>query len=89
MATIKPNMVLKCKQCDERPAEDSVLEAFQLHMMVFHDTDEVAFDLLPLCTCGRYMKFAREVETGNTSRQVDQWVCTCGNDTFVRKGIDV
>lgn len=56
-------MALECKHCDERLREDAVLEAYQLHMQVEHDTDAVELNLVAVCRCGATMKFDREVGT--------------------------
>lgn len=84
MSEIPPVLVLQCKHCDYRPPEDAVMEAFQLHCQVEHDTDKLEMDLVVVCTCGSTMKLVRTRETATGF--VDRFECEHdGNRTSVRR----
>jgi len=71
--------------CEYQMPDDATIEAFQLHMQVDHDTDEVSLDLAVVCICGSSMILlrTRETETGF----VDRFECKHdGNRTTVRRG---
>lgn len=74
----------QCKPCGWRPPDDMTLEAAQLHFQVDHDTDEVTFDLVAVCTCGEAMTITHSSPTGGGFK--DYASCgVCGNTGFVRR----
>lgn len=71
-------MRLQCKRCGWPPPEDMTIEDAQLHFQVEHDTDEVRFDLVAVCTCGEAM----EVLPGRGSK--DYLMCgVCRNTGYL------
>lgn len=67
--------------------DDATVEAYQLHMQVDHDTDDVNLTLTVVCTCGAAMGLLRTRE--NQTGFVDRFACPHdGNRTTVRRGRD-
>lgn len=80
-------MLLECSLCAHRPDPESVLEAFQLHCQVEHDTDEVALNLVAACECGATMTFVRTAQVGGTKTVLDYFRCEpCGLTGHVQRG---
>lgn len=91
MSTIRPNLILKCRHCEVRPPPGSDLEAFQMHMQVYHNMDEVELELVALCICGKTMTVDPDGSRRITNRPnmiADHWTCICGNDTWVKRKIE-
>ena len=82
---IAPVLRLRCQHCGYDMPDDATVEAYQLHMQVDHDTDEVRLDLAVVCTCGASMKLIRSRETADGI--ADRFECQHdGNRTTVRRG---
>ena len=85
MAEIPPVLRLRCQVCGYEMPDDATVEAYQLHMQVEHDTDEVRLDLAVICTCGASMRLLRTRETAEGF--ADRFGCDFdGNRTTVRRG---
>ena len=71
MSTDVPDgMVLACRTCGWRPAEDLPVGMIQAHMQTEHDTDEVVLDLLVICPrCDKAMTFS------HSERRKDIFAC--------------
>jgi len=71
-------MRLQCKRCQWVAPEDARLEAVHLHVQVEHDTDEVALDLVAVCSCSPAMTVTSSRTTIGGLR--DYLKCgACGN----------
>ena len=78
------SMRLQCKPCGWRPPDDMTLEGAQLHFQVDHDTDEVTFDLVAVCTCGEAMTHTGTRPTDGGFK--DYMSCgVCGNTGFLKR----
>jgi hypothetical protein len=78
------SMRLQCKHCGWVPPEGMTIGDAQLHFQVDHDTDEVKFDLVAVCTCGEAMTHTTSKPTGGGFK--DYLVCgVCGNTGFVKR----
>jgi hypothetical protein len=76
---------LQCKHCGWVPPEDMTMGHAQLHFQVDHDTDEVKFDLVPVCACGEAMEVA-ESRPWPTGGVKDYLKCgVCGNTGYLRR----
>lgn len=85
MAEIKPDLVLACHHCGQRPPPDSVMEAQLLHFQIEHDTDDVHLDLVAVCTCGATMTLTETRPTGGGFH--DYFCCEpCGNTGRIKRG---
>jgi hypothetical protein len=79
-----PSMRLQCKRCGWVPPEDMTMRDAQLHFQVEHDTDEVKFDLVAVCTCGEAMTVTDSHPTGGGIK--DYLLCgVCGNTGHLRR----
>lgn len=78
-------MRLQCKHCQWAPPESMQMEGVLLHFQVEHDTDQVHFDLVAVCTCGAAMTVTNSRPTGGGIK--DYLSCgACGNTgSLVRK----
>jgi hypothetical protein len=85
LGNLNHTLRFQCKQpCAWRPPEDMTMEAAQLHFQVEHDTDEVRFDLVPVCSCGAAMEHAVSRPTGGGFK--DYVECkACGSTGFIRR----
>lgn len=79
-------MALQCPLCGHRPPLDSVIEAFQLHCQVEHDTDDVKLDLRAVCECGAAMDYTHTEREG-PHRERDHFRCVCGKRGAVRRHV--
>lgn len=78
------SMRLQCGTCGWVPPEDMTVQDAQLHFQVDHDTDEVKFDLVAVCTCGEAMTHTGSRPTGGGFK--DYMSCgVCGNTGFVKR----
>jgi len=78
------SMRLQCQSCGWPPPDDMTLQHAQLHFQVEHDTDEVKFDLVAMCTCGEPMHVTSSAPTGGGIK--DYLLCgTCGNTGHLRR----
>lgn len=81
---ITPRMALACHECGHRPDPESVMESFQLHYQVEHDSDELHMDLIAVCDCGATMRHVENRPTGG-----GWWVyyhCeACGTDGRIKQ----
>ena len=78
------SLSLHCKECGQRWADGTTMEAVQLHCQVEHDTDKVALDLLPVCSCGAAMEHSESKPGGGHFK--DYFKCAaCGNTGFIRR----
>ena len=76
------SMRLQCKLCPWVPSETATMEAVQLHVQVEHDTDEVALDLVAVCSCGAAMTLTVSKPTGGGFK--DYFACgACGNTGYI------
>lgn len=84
LGNLAPALRLQCKHCGWRPPEDMEMQHAQLHFQVEHDTSQVAFDLIPVCSCGAAMAHARTAPTGGGFK--DHFTCAaCGSTGFVKR----
>jgi hypothetical protein len=84
LGNLNRSLRFQCKHCQWRPPEDMTMGAVQLHFQVDHDTDQVAFDLVPVCACGAAMTHVRTAPTGGGFK--DHVECRpCGNTGFVKR----
>lgn len=74
---------LRCKHCTERADPDAVLEAYLLHFTVEHDTDQVEFDLIAVCTCGAEMTLERTSQIGRTRDELHTFRCPHDQQTWL------
>jgi hypothetical protein len=87
LGNLNRSLRLQCKSCEWRPPEDMTMGAAQLHFQVDHDTDQVAFDLVPVCACGASMAHVRSAPTGGGVK--DYVECrACGNTGFIKRDAD-
>jgi hypothetical protein len=78
------SMRLQCKPCGWVPPEGMTMEHAQLHFQVEHDTDEVTFDLVAVCSCGEAMTVTDSSPTGGGVK--DYLECgVCGNTGHLRR----
>lgn len=78
------SMRLQCQLCGWVPPGGMQMEGVQLHFQVEHDTDEVALDLVAVCTCGEAMTHTESRPTGGGIK--DHMACgVCGNTGYVRR----
>ena len=81
------SMRLQCRHCGWIPPESMTVQDARLHFQVDHDTDQVTFDLVPVCTCGAAMTHVRSAPTGGGIK--DHVRCgACGNTGFVKRDAD-
>lgn len=84
LGNLNGRLALKCKLCPWRPADATVMEAVLLHMNVEHDTDQVALDMVAVCSCGSTMEFGETRPTGGGFK--DYVVCEeCGNTGYIKR----
>lgn len=75
---------LQCKHCGWPAPDGMTIRDAQLHFQVDHDTDEVKFDLAPVCTCGEVMAVTDSRPTGGGVK--DYLRCgACGNTGYLRR----
>ena len=78
------SMRLQCQPCGWVPPEDMTMEGAQLHFQVEHDTDEVKFELVAVCTCGAAMKHTETRPMGGGFK--DYMTCeACGNTGHITR----
>lgn len=78
------SMRLQCASCPWVPPDDMPMEGALLHFQVEHDTDQVKFDLVAVCTCGTTMTVTDSRPTGGGIK--DYLRCeACGNTGYVRR----
>ena len=77
------SMRLQCQPCGWVPPAAMKLEAALLHFQVEHDTDQVTFDLVAVCTCGAAMTVTESRPTGGGTK--DYLACVCGNTGHLRR----
>lgn len=84
LGNLNNSLRFQCKHCPWRPPDDMTMEAALLHFQVEHDTDQVTFDLVPVCACGASMAHVRSAPTGGGVK--DHVACgACGNTGFVKR----
>jgi hypothetical protein len=84
LGNLNRSLRFQCKPCGWRPPEDMTMEAAQLHFQVDHDTDQVTFDLVPVCSCGAAMTHVRSAPTGGGFKDYVECLA-CGNKGFVKR----
>jgi hypothetical protein len=84
LGNLNDSLRLQCKECSWRPPDGASMEAVQLHCQVEHDTDKVALNLVPVCSCGASMEHTATKPTGGGFK--DYVKCgACGNTGFVKR----
>jgi hypothetical protein len=79
LGNLTRTMRLQCHRCGWPPPDDMRMDHARLHFQVDHDTDEVKFDLMPVCSCGEAMTFTESRPAGGL-RSKDYFTCgVCGN----------
>lgn len=76
LGNLNASLRFACKTCGWLPPDDMKMEGALLHFQVDHDTDDVKFDLVPICTCGEAMTITNSRPTGGgTKHYVSCGVC--------------
>lgn len=84
LGNLNDTLAFQCKHCPWRPPQDMTMEGAQLHFQVEHDTDEVTFDLVAVCSCGATMAHTVSRPTGGGFK--DHVECkACGSTGFLRR----
>ena len=85
LGKLNDSLRLACKQpCGWRPPEGMTMRDAQLHFQVEHDTDEVTFDLVTVCSCGAAMDHTESKPTGGGFK--DYVKCpACGNTGHLKR----
>ena len=82
LGNLNDSLRLACKPCGWRPPGDMTMRDAQLHFQVEHDTDDVKFDLVAVCSCGAAMEHAFTKPAGGRLR--DYVKCpACKNTGFL------
>lgn len=84
LGNVTRSIRFQCQFCPWRPPDVMRLDAARLHFQVDHDTDEVQFELVPVCSCGAAMIGTETKRTGGGFK--DYVECrACGNTGFVKR----
>jgi len=84
LGNVNKSIRLQCQFCPWRPPDSMRADAAQLHFQVEHDTSEVQFELVPVCSCGAAMIHTETRRTGGGFK--DYVECrACGSTGFVKR----